>query len=333
MENMQEILDSVCYKIERYQNEDYANNEEFRRWIAEITEPQYQFMDNLIDVVAQPITRESKKKRIYLIFIICLEMNPNIFKVLQQSDLLKSTITQYIIETTLEDEIDQNSYKVFIKIFKVEDFMMYIDSRLIKALYDSLNSIDDEEVFEKVIEIIIDINYALSKTESENRKLVLDVHKEHENAQLINEVLLRNLNNDPRKDQMNKIIKFINQALKIQKKIIFSEADFETFVDVCLKKLNEAYNDKKKIKFARVFSKISQFPEFFEYLYKVDEISDALDKCLIKSDNQKLTTLCDNGLYNIEKGLIDVLQKLDESFNEEEFERDEEEEEEEVESD
>ena len=208
MENMQEILDSVCYKIERYQNEDYANNEEFRRWIAEITEPQYQFMDNLIDVVAQPITRESKKKRIYLIFIICLEMNPNIFKVLQQSDLLKSTITQYIIETTLEDEIDQNSYKVLIKIFKVEDFMMYIDSRLIKALYDSLNSIDDEEVFEKVIEIIIDINYALSKTESENRKLVLDVHKEHENAQLINEVLLRNLNNEPRKDQMNKIIKY-----------------------------------------------------------------------------------------------------------------------------
>ena len=210
MEHMQEILDSVCYKIERYQNEDYTCNEEFRRWIAELTEPQYQFMNNLIDVVAQPITRESKKKRIYLIFIMCLNLNPEIIKELQQSEVLKSTITQYMIETTYEDEIDQNSYKVFTKIFKVEDFMMYIDTRLIKALYDSLNSIDDEEVFEKVIEIIIDINYSLSKTENENKKLVLDVHKEHENAQLINEVLLRNLNNDPRKDQMNKIIKFIN---------------------------------------------------------------------------------------------------------------------------
>ena len=65
MEHMQEILDSVCYKIERYQNEDYTCNEEFRRWIAELTEPQYQFMNNLIDVVAQPITRESKKKRYF----------------------------------------------------------------------------------------------------------------------------------------------------------------------------------------------------------------------------------------------------------------------------
>ena len=333
MEHMQEILDSVCYKIERYQNEDYTCNEEFRRWIAELTEPQYQFMNNLIDVVAQPITRESKKKRIYLIFIMCLNLNPAIIKELQQSEVLKSTITQYMIETTYEDEIDQNSYKVLTKIFKVEDFMMYIDTRLIKALYDSLNSIDDEEVFEKVIEIIIDINYSLSKTENENKKLVLDVHKEHENAQLINEVLLRNLNNDPRKDQMNKIIKFINQALRIQKKIIFSEADFETFVDVCLKKLKEAYNDKKKIKFARIFSKISQFPEFFEYLYKVDEIADALDKCLEKSDNQKLSTLCDNGLYNLEKGLIDVMKKLDENFDEEELEGDDEEEEEEEEQD
>ena len=329
MEHMQDILDNVCYKIERYQGEDYSCNAEFWRWIAELTGPQYQFMDNLIDVVARPITRESKKKRIYLIFRMWLDLNPEIIKELQQSDLLKSTITQYMVETTLEDEIDQNAYKVFTKIFKVEDFMGYIDTRLIRALYDSLNSIDDEEVFEKVIEVIIDINYTLSRSEKENRKLVLDVHKEHENAQLINEVMLRNLNNDPRKDQMNKIIKFINQAFKIQKKIIFSEADFETFVDVCLKKLKEAYNDKKKIKFARIFSKISQFPEFFEYLYKVDEIAETLDKCLEKSDNKKLTTLCDNGLYNLEKGLIDVLKKLDENFDEEELEREDEEEEEE----
>ena len=90
-----------------------------------------------------------------------------------------------------------------------------------------------------MIDIILDINYSLKDVKI-GKNIVLQVHQEHENSQLFNEALIINLSHEPRNDQMNKIIKFNNQALRKQNKIIFNQVDFETFIDVCTEQLHES---------------------------------------------------------------------------------------------
>ena len=333
MENMHEILNNICYKIENNFNNNLLLNEEVKNWIEELLDPRYNFLEKIIELVSEPITCEEKKKQLYLIINICIDNFPNILGKVEKNELLIDALSRHITETTNDESLDENAFKLFAKIFNVTTFKECINKELVKVLFDSLNLFDEEEVFEKIIDIILDINYSLKDVKI-GKNIVLQVHQEHENSQLFNEALIINLSHEPRNDQMNKIIKFNNQALRKQNKIIFNQVDFETFIDVCTEQLNKSYRDKKKIKFARIFSKITKFDEFYHFFDKIKTITQVLYKVYKKTQNEKLLALCDKAFDNLIEHLEGMYIELGGKINlEEEDDEDNENEEEEEEED
>lgn len=330
MENMIEILNFICFKIENNFKNNLILNEEVKNWIEELLDQRYNFIEKIIEIVSEPITCEEKKRQLYLIINICIDNFPNILSEIEKNDLLIDALSRHIIETTNNESLDENAFKLFSKIFNVTTFKECINKELVKVLFDSLNLFNEEEVFERIIDIILDINYSLKDVKI-GKNIVLQVHQEHENSQLFNETLIINLKHEPRNEQINKIIKFNNQALRKQNKIIFSPVDFETFIDVCIEQLNKSYRDKKLIKFARIFSKISQFEELYDLFDKLKPITKALNKVYKNTQNEKLLTLCDKTFDNLIFHLEGIDKTLGGTINVEEEEHEESEDEEEEE--
>ena len=141
MENMHEILNNICYKIENNFNNNLLLNEEVKNWIEELLDPRYNFLEKIIELVSEPITCEEKKKQLYLIINICIDNFPNILGKVEKNELLIDALSRHITETTNDESLDENAFKLFAKIFNVTTFKECINKELVKVLFDSLNQL------------------------------------------------------------------------------------------------------------------------------------------------------------------------------------------------
>lgn len=317
MEHLNELILWQLKKIDKYNTQVGLNpqdsnkeNSELENWFKEVTEPKFKLLDNLIRMVSEILTSETTKQLIYKTLSIAIKRNPNVIDKLRNSNIFCETVTDYIFQSTTLCSIDQYAFHVLTNIFKVDKIIPLVknNKNFIEALFDSLNLIDEEEVFEKIIDIILEINNAQEKELKKN--LVMRIYIKHENSNLFNEVVLRELASDPRNHQINIVLKFINQALKKENKIIFAEADYEPFINALINKITSSYNDKMKKKVLKVFIKLTDMQDYYDFNYKLQELADYMDKLVSKHKDSAIKGFAQKVLDNIVFNLQNQIQRL-----------------------
>ena len=274
-EYMKEIIHNIDKKIKSIENSRRIEGFNKEKWIHEITEPIFKLIPNMITIMSEPKFPFSQKQIILRIFHYFLQMNPEIQTQLIQNDLLPQIISEFIIESGKSKELDLNAINVFSYIYDTVKYSKFVTKDLIKFLFDCLTKIDDETVLENIIGILIDMNSIFPGSLKENK--FLDVYHEHENKNLIDEVLLRILNNETNKEKMYKILLCLRNIMDKEKKIVFYSRDLESFIDIAILSLESTYTDELRCFFLDILKRIVNSNDYCKNLYKNKELSDLME--------------------------------------------------------
>ena len=199
-------------------------------------------------------------------------VGPQISSINSNKDLAKS-IVMYINNED-KSKISDNCFYLLTKLFKQNAYKSEINEEFIISLFKGLSIVRKDDILNDIVFILIEINYEYA-TPEEN--IILKVHKENENSRVLNEILLRVLNNEHDDGKKIKILKCLNDLMSSYKKSIFYESDLESFIDILLSKLQMTDNSVLKKKLLECLDKIIKYNEYYENMYKVDEITELME--------------------------------------------------------
>ena len=134
--------------------------------------------------------------------------------------------------------------------------------------------VSEEDILNAIVVILININYEY-KNDEEN--LFIKVHKENDNSRVLNEILLRVLNNEDKEDKQIKILKCLEDLMRNYDKSIFYESDLESFIDILLPKLQMTENNELKEKLLKCLEHVTKYNEYYGEMYKVEEITELME--------------------------------------------------------
>ena len=142
------------------------------------------------------------------------------------------------------------------------------------SLFEGLSIVREEDILNDIVVILIDINYEYANLEE---NIFIKVHKENENSRVLNEILLRVLNNEHDDGKKIKILKCLNDLMSSYTKSIFYESDLESFIDILLPKLQMTDNNDLKKKLLECLDRVTKYNEYYGNMYKVDEITELME--------------------------------------------------------
>jgi hypothetical protein len=215
-------------------------------------------------------------------------MRENIFKIMRKlyqlnkdvvgpqinsnKDFAKSIVVH--INSGDKSKISDNCFYLLTKLFNHKEFKSQIDEAFIVALFEGLSIVREEDILNDIVALLIEINYDYTNPEE---NLFLKVHKENENARVLNEILLRILNNEHDDAKKIRILKCLDDLMSNYKKSIFYESDLESFIDILLPKLQMTDNNELKQKLLECLDKVTKYNEYYGQMYKVDEITELME--------------------------------------------------------
>ena len=235
------------------------NSKKYKDWIKEISDPNFKLISNLLNYFLDDLTSTSMRENIFKIMRKLYYLNAKLVgpQIQSNKDFAKSIVVH--INSGDKSKISDNCFYLLTKLFNPKEFKSEIDETFIKALFEGLSIVREEDILNDIVVILIEINYDY-KNPDEN--LFLKVHKENENSRVLNEILLRVLNNEHDDKKKIIILKCLDDLMSIYTKSIFYESDLESFIDILLPKLqmtdnNEElfYKGKSKKKENSIFSK------------------------------------------------------------------------------
>ena len=134
-------------------------------------------------------------------------MSENIFKIMRKlyhlnkdvvgpqinsnNDFAKEIVVH--INSGDKSKISDNCFYLLTKLFNHKEFKSQIDEAFIVALFEGLSIVREDDILNEIVVLLIEINYEYKKPEE---NLFIKVHKENENSRVLNEILLRVLNNE-----------------------------------------------------------------------------------------------------------------------------------------
>ena len=136
-----------------------------------------------------------------------------------------------------------------------------------------MNLTKKQEILNGLASILFEINFEY-KTWTNN--LFIKVHKESDNSRILDEVLIRLLNEINDIPKQTKIIKCLYDLMNNYENCIFYSNDLEVLIDILLPKLEMADNFELKLKLLKCVEKITRYKEYHNMMYKVDEIIDLI---------------------------------------------------------
>ena len=141
-------------------------------------------------------------------------------------------------------------------------------------MFEGLGLVREEDILNAIVVILIDINFEYKPGEE---NLFVKVHKENDNSRVLNEILLRVLNNEDDEKKQIKILKCLEDLMNSYEKSIFYESDLESFIDILLPKLQMTDNNELKKKLLECLDKVTKYNEYYGNMYKVDEITELME--------------------------------------------------------
>jgi hypothetical protein len=273
------------------------NSKKYKDWIKEISNPNFHLISNLLNYFLDELTSTNMRENIFKIIRKLYHLNKNVVEpqINSNKDFGKAIVVH--INTGDKSKISDNCFYLLTKLFNKKSFESVIDESFIVALFEGLSIVGEEDILNDIVVILIEINYTYNNPEE---NLFLKVHKENENARVLNEILLRVLNNEHDDNKKIKILKCLDDLMGNQEKSIFYESDLESFIDILLPKLQMTDNNDLKKKLLKCLDRVTKYNEYYGEMYKVDEITELMED-FETSENQpeEIRSICKQIVTNI----------------------------------
>ena len=273
------------------------NSKKYKDWIKEITNPNFHLISNLLNYFLDELTSTNMRENIFKIIRKLYHLNKNVVEpqINSNKDFGKAIVVH--INTGDKSKISDNCFYLLTKLFNKKSFESVIDESFIVALFEGLSIVGEEDILNDIVLILIEINCTYNNPEE---NLFLKVHKENENARVLNEILLRVLNNEHDDNQKIKILKCLDDLMGNQEKSIFYESDLESFIDILLPKLQMTDNNDLKKKLLKCLDRVTKYNEYYGEMYKVDEITELMEDFETSEDQpEEIRTICKQIVTNI----------------------------------
>ena len=269
-EKIQKMIDTFT-KAEKHNKE---STKKYLGWIKEISSPEFKLISNLLNYFLDEMTSTNMRENIFKILRKLYQLNTEIVSEQIQSnqDFIKAIIVH--INSGDKSKISDNGFYLLTQLFNAEKNKSGINKEFIEALFEGLSIVREEDILNNIVVILIEINYEY-KTNEEN--LFTKVHKENENSRVLNEILLRVLNNESDEIKQIKILKCLEDLMNNYDKSIFYESDLESFIDILLPKLQMTENDDLKEKLLKCLERVTKYDEYYRQMYKVEEITELME--------------------------------------------------------
>ena len=243
-------------------------------WIKEISSPEFKLISNLLNYFLDDLTSTGMRENIFKILRKLYQLNTEVVakQIRDNKDFAKAIIV-HINEGDKSQKSD-NCFYLLTQLFTTEAYKDEINKEFIKALFDGLGIVREEEILTAIVVILIDINY---KYKSGDNNLFIEVHKENDNSRVLNEILLRVLNYENDENKQIKILKCLEDLMSNYDKSIFYESDLESFIDILIPKLQSTENNALKENLLQCLEKVTEYNEYYGQMYKVEEITELME--------------------------------------------------------
>jgi hypothetical protein len=243
-------------------------------WIKEISSPEFKLISNLLNYFLDDLTSTGMRENIFKILRKLYQLNTEVVakQIRDNKDFAKAIIV-HINEGDKSQKSD-NCFYLLTQLFTTEAYKDEINKEFIKALFDGLGIVREEEILTAIVVILIDINY---KYKSGDNNLFIEVHKENDNSRVLNEILLSVLNYENDENKQIKILKCLEDLMSNYDKSIFYESDLESFIDILIPKLQSTENNALKENLLQCLEKVTEYNEYYGQMYKVEEITELME--------------------------------------------------------
>ena len=243
-------------------------------WIKEISSPEFKLISNLLNYFLDDLTSTGMRENIFKILRKLYQLNTEVVakQIRDNKDFAKAIIV-HINEGDKSQKSD-NCFYLLTQLFTTEAYKDEINKEFIKALFDGLGIVREEEILTAIVVILIDINY---KYKSGDNNLFIEVHKENDNSRVLNEILLRVLNYENDENKQIRILKCLEDLMSNYDKSIFYESDLESFIDILIPKLQSTENNALKENLLQCLEKVTEYNEYYGQMYKVEEITELME--------------------------------------------------------
>jgi hypothetical protein len=273
------------------------NSKKYKDWIKEISNPNFHLISNLLNYFLDELTSTNMRENIFKIIRKLYHLNKSVVEpqINSNKDFGKAIVVH--INTGDKSKISDNCFYLLTKLFNKKSFESVIDESFIVALFEGLSIVGEEDILNDIVVILIEINSTYNNPEE---NIFLKVHKENENARVLNEILLRVLNNEHDDNQKIKILKCLDDLMGNQEKSIFYESDLESFIDILLPKLQMTDNNDLKKKLLKCLDRVTKYNEYYGEMYKVDEITELMEDFETSEEQpEEIRSICKQIVTNI----------------------------------
>ena len=250
------------------------NSKKYRDWIKEISSPQFKLISNLLNYFLDDLTGTNMRENIFKIMRKLYQLNQETVseQIRSNKDFAKAIVVH--INTGDKSKISDNCFYLLTQLFNPSSYKEDLNQEFIKAMFEGLGLVREEDILNAIVVILIDINFEYKPGEE---NLFVKVHKENDNSRVLNEILLRVLNNEDDENKQIKILKCLEDLMTNYEKSIFYESDLESFIDILLPKLQMTENNELKEKLLKCLDRVTKYNEYYGQMYKVEEITELME--------------------------------------------------------
>ena len=250
------------------------NSKKYRDWIKEISSPQFKLISNLLNYFLDDLTGTNMRENIFKIMRKLYQLNQETVseQIRSNKDFAKAIVVH--INTGDKSKISDNCFYLLTQLFNPSSYKEDLNQEFIEAMFEGLGLVREEDILNAIVVILIDINFEYKPGEE---NLFVKVHKENDNSRVLNEILLRVLNNEDDENKQIKILKCLEDLMTNYEKSIFYESDLESFIDILLPKLQITENNELKEKLLKCLDRVTKYNEYYGQMYKVEEITELME--------------------------------------------------------
>ena len=250
------------------------NSKKYRDWIKEISSPQFKLISNLLNYFLDDLTSTNMRENIFKIMRKLYQLNQETVseQIRSNKDFAKAIVVH--INTGDKSRISDNCFYLLTQLFNPSSYKEDLNQEFIEAMFEGLGLVREEDILNAIVVILIDINFEYKPGEE---NLFVKVHKENDNSRVLNEILLRVLNNEDDENKKIKILKCLEDLMTNYEKSIFYESDLESFIDILLPKLQMTENNELKEKLLKCLDRVTKYNEYYGQMYKVEEITELME--------------------------------------------------------
>ena len=281
--NFSENLNQIVLNITKMERKNKESDPKFQAWIEQICDPQSELnlVPNLLTFFLDEMTKQDEKEKILKLLVkLMMLQEESITEQLLSNKNFPKVVVNYI---TLEDKtkMSDSAFYLLTKLFKEENFKEFINVKFIEALFDGLTVVHEEDLLIAIVSVLVEIN---SNYKDQDDNIFLQVHKTSSNSRVLDELLLRLLNNETSKERILKILLCLNKLMISEDSPIFYESDLESLIDIIINKLQSTYTENIKLFFMQMLAKITSYEAYYHNKYKDEEIDELMNDFLERED-------------------------------------------------